>query len=350
MKHLKFLFYIFIALISCKKKAHTPRVIETIKITEFDIDSSSIRAIEVLPDSTMLFTTDKGYIGIASAEKVTKLQQIKHDTIIPHFRAIATNGTSSFVLSVANPALLYKIDNSKTKLVYKEAHEKVFYDAMQFFDAKNGIAVGDPTEDCMSIITTNDGGNTWTKTPCTELPKMNDGEAFFAASNTNIAISNSNVWIASGGKSARVFHSPDKGKTWKVYETPIVQGDQMTGIFSMDFYDDLNGIIIGGDWKNKDKNTENKAITTDGGKTWQLIANGQEPNYKSCVQYVPNTNGKELFAVGTTGISFSNDAGKTWKKVSDNSNYYTIKFTNKNFAWLAGKNKIGKLTLNQTNE
>lgn len=346
LKQLQIIVILFIVTVSCKKKEYIPRVIETINIKEYNIDSSSIRAIEVLPDSTMLFATNKGYIGIASAEKVTKLQQIKYDTIIPHFRAIANNGVSSFVLSVENPALLYKIDDGKTKLVYKEEHKKVFYDAMQFFDTQNGIAVGDPTEDCMSIIITKDGGNTWAKTPCSELPKINEGEAFFAASNTNIAVSNDNVWIASGGKSARVFHSPDKGKTWKVYETPIVQGDQMTGIFSMDFYDDLNGIIIGGDWKNKDRNTQNKAITNDGGKTWKLVANGKEPNYKSCVQYVPNTNGKEMFAVGTTGISFSNDAGKTWKKVSNNSNYYTIKFTNKNFAWLAGKNKIGKLTLN----
>lgn len=343
-KHLLTIIVGVLLFASCQKKEYVPRTIESVKIIEYKVDSASIRAIEVLPDSTMIFATDKGFIGIASADKVTTLQQIKYDTITPHFRAIATNGTSSFVLSVENPALLYKITDGKTALVYKEEHEKVFYDAMRFFDDKNGIAVGDPTEDCMSIITTNDGGNTWTKTPCSQLPKIKDGEAFFAASNTNIAVSGKNAWIASGGKHSRIFHSPDKGKTWSVYETPIVSGSQMTGVFSMDFYDNLNGIIIGGDWQNKDKNTENKAITSDGGKTWQLIADGQEPNYKSCIQYVPETNGKELFAVGTTGISFSNDAGKTWKKVSDDS-YYTIKFVNKNLAWLAGRNKIGKLIL-----
>jgi len=63
------------------------------------------------------------------------------------------------------------------------------------------------------------------------------------------------------------------------------------------------------------------------------------------VQYVPNKLGKELFAVGSNGISFSNDGGQSWKKVSKEG-YYTIRFVNKNFAWLAGNNKIGKMTLN----
>ena len=62
------------------------------------------------------------------------------------------------------------------------------------------------------------------------------------------------------------------------------------------------------------------------------------------MQYVPNTNGKEVFAVGKTGISFSNDSGNTWTEVSKES-YYTIKFVDKDTAWLSGSQKIGKLIL-----
>ena len=93
------------------------------------------------------------------------------------------------------------------------------------------------------------------------------------------------------------------------------------------------------------ENKANKAITINGGKTWQLVADGQNPNYKSCVQYVPNTNGKEIFAVGKTGVSYSNDGGISWKDVSKES-YYTIQFVDKNTAWLSGNNKLGKLILN----
>ncbi len=63
------------------------------------------------------------------------------------------------------------------------------------------------------------------------------------------------------------------------------------------------------------------------------------------MQYVPNTNGKEIFAVGKTGVSFSNNGGHTWKEVSKDS-YYAIQFVDKNTAWLSGHQKIGKLVLN----
>ena len=169
-------------------------------------------------------------------------------------------------------------------------------------------------------------------------------EAFFAASNTNIKTIGSTVWIASGGSKARVLKSTNYGKTWQIFETPIIQGNGPQGIYSIDFYNENNGIIIGGDYSEPLENKANKAVTADGGKTWTLIADNQNPNYKSCVQYVPNTNGQEVFAVGKTGISFSNNGGITWKEVSKDA-YYAIKFLDKNTAWLSGHEKVGKLKL-----
>ena len=198
-------------------------------------------------------------------------------------------------------------------IVYKEIHKKVFYDALQFFDDNtHGIAVGDPTENCASIILTSDGGKTWNKIPCDKLPVFEEGEAFFAASNTNIKTIGSTVWIASGGKKARILKSTDYGVSWQIYNTPIIQGNGPQGIYSIDFADKNKGIIIGGDYSKPKENKANKAITKDGGKTWTLVADGQNPNYKSCIKYVPNTNGKEVFAVGKTGVSFSNDGGLNW--------------------------------------
>ena len=339
-----FLFLGLLLFFSCKKE-YTPRIITSVTIQETLIDSSSIRAVYAQKDSSVFYATSKGSVGfVAFTGKVLREQQIMYDTITPHFRAVASNGNTLFAMSIANPALLYQIKDKAIKLVYKEVHETVFYDAMAFFDAQNGIAMGDPTEDCLSIILTNDGGDSWHKIPCSKLPRIENGEAAFAASNGNIATIETHAWLATGGKRSRVFHTSDMGNTWEVYDTPIVQGGQMTGIYSVDFYDSENGIIFGGDWSNKENNIANKAVTNDGGKTWQLLANGKEPGYKSAVQYVPNTNGKELFAVGSTGISFSNDGGQSWRQVSDEG-YYTIRFVNKNVAWLAGKNRVGRMVL-----
>ena len=90
-------------------------------------------------------------------------------------------------------------------------------------------------------------------------------------------------------------------------------------------------------------NTANKAITIDGGRTWNLIADGKNPSYKSCVQFVPNADGKEIVSLGFTGISYSSDIGKTWTQLSDEP-FYTIRFLNDSVAYAAGKNRISRLT------
>jgi photosystem II stability/assembly factor-like uncharacterized protein len=346
MKRISILICTYILITSCSVK-YNYRNIKNIKIQAFKIDKTSIRAIHAIDKNNVYYSGSIGDFGFttdAGQSWSTKFVSYQ-DSIIPQFRTLAKNGDDYFALSIESPALLYKISKDKTELVYTESHEKAFYDALQFFDdGIHGIAVGDPTEDCASVLLTSNGGTSWYKVSCTDLPQFAVGEAFFAASNTNIKTMGSTVWIASGGKKARVLKSNDYGKTWQIFNTPMIQGIGPQGIYSIDFADKNNGIIIGGDYSKPNENNATKAITTDGGKTWVLVANNQHTNYKSCVQYVPNTNGQEVFAVGVTGVSYSNTAGATWTEVSKDS-YYTIQFVDKNTAWLSGNQKIGKLVL-----
>ncbi|MFY0604342.1 MAG: oxidoreductase [Flavobacteriaceae bacterium] len=344
MKSLVILFFCTLIFVSCKND-YQSRNIESVDIIKTTIDSTSIRSIVAIDTNTVMFAGSKGRIGYHVQNKTTVTKVIRYkDSIKPNFRSATSNGKDFFMLSIGNPALLYKTSITAHELVYTEVHEKVFYDSMKFFDSLHGIAMGDPTEDCLSIILTKDGGKTWTKIPCDSLPKVADGEAAFAASNTNIKVLGNTAWIVTGGTKASVYKSDDKGKSWNVYETPIIQGSGPQGIYSVDFADKNNGIIVGGDYSRPEGNLKNKAVTTDGGLTWQLVANGDHPGYRSCVQYVPNTQGKEVFAVGKTGISYSKDGGLHWKEISTEG-YYTIQFVDKNTAWLSGNNKIGKLTL-----
>ena len=340
--------FLFVFFASCSKD-YKPRKLDNVYIKEFKIDSTSIRTLVAIDSLTMYYAGSNGHIGFTNNGGETwHTKQLKYqDSISPNFRSMAYNVNTNLVyaLSIANPALLYQYNFSDTHIVYVEKHPKVFYDSMKFFDAKHGIAMGDPTDgNCLSIILTNDGGNTWNKIPCEQIPKVEDGEAAFAASNTNIKVLGNTVWIVTGGMKSRVFKSIDLGITWNVYETPIIQGSSSEGIYSIDFFDEKNGIVIGGDYTKSEKNLKNKAITFDGGQTWALVADGQNPNYKSCVQYVPNTEGKEIFAVGKTGISYSNNGGLNWDEVNSSS-YYSIQFVDKNTAWLTGNNKIGKLII-----
>lgn len=303
-------------------------------------DSLSIRAIELMGNS-LAFAGSNGTFGTVDLNNGKVRANIeKYHTSIPEFRAVAHTSTDFFMLSVANPALLYKTgDSGRMELVYKEEGENVFYDAMTFWNEKEGIAVGDHRNGCLSIIITRDGGNTWKKLPCSGLAEGIEGEGAFAASNTNIEVMGDAVWIAT---TKRILYSADKGLTWKTYTTPITSDEPTQGIYSIDFYNENLGVAIGGDYTEPGGNSANKAITEDGGRTWTLIADGKAPGYKSCIQFVPNSDGKEMVALGFTGISYSSDMGNSWQQLSEEP-FYTLRFKNDSVAYAAGKNRISKL-------
>ncbi len=329
-----------LCLFACSASEKNPVIKEFITTSV----NSSIRALKVVDENKVWFAGSKGVYGFTTDNGTTwTTDSIKTDSITPHFRSIAVTKKATFLLSIASPALLYKTtdDGKNWKIVYQENHPNAFYDAMAFWNDDEGIAMGDPTDGCLSIIITRNGGEHWEKLSCELLPPTEEGEAAFAASNSNIALYGDHAWIVTGGKRARVFHSSDKGKSWEVFDTPIIEGDQMTGIYSVDFYDEKTGIIFGGDWNAKEMNSKNKAITKDSGKTWTLIADGQEPGYRSRVKFIPTADAKKLLAVGIPGISFSSDAGRNWNSLSEES-YYTLSISNNTY-WVAGDKRISKI-------
>ena len=313
MKHL-LLTLIFVALlVSCsiQENSHNYSQVDIEIVYE---DTMSIRAIEFLDDKTLAFAGNKGLFGtvdVPTGRVRANVQQ--YDSITPEFRAVAHTTTNFFMLSVSSPALLYKTDaGGQMKLVYKEEGKGVFYDAMKFWNDQEGIAIGDTVDGCFSIIITRDGGSSWNKIPCSQLPEGIEGEGAFAASNSNIAIAGDKVWVVT--TSNRMYYSPDKGKSWESLPVPSIYEANAEGLYSIDFYDKNIGFAIGGDYTKPENNDKNKIKTVDGGKTWQLVANGQAPNFRSCVQYVPNGHGKDLVAIGFKGLDYSSDGGTTWKR------------------------------------
>lgn len=331
-------------MVSCKdEETFIPRDFNTVEIETILEDSLlSIRAIDILNDGSLTFAANNGAYGLYDPKKESwQISKQVYDTLQLEFRSVAHTTSDFFMLSVGNPAMLFKTgDQGTMELVYFEEHPKVFYDSMIFWNDQEGIAIGDTTEDCLSIIITRDGGNTWHKLSCDVLPKAKEAEGAFAASNTNIAVKGNNTWIAT--TAGRVYFSEDKGKSWSVVQTPVINAKETEGIYSMAFYDNKNGFAIGGDYTNPESNTANKIITKDGGNTWTLIASGKEPGYRSCVQYVPNGNGKELVTVGFKGIDYSKDGGDSWKSISKEG-FYTLRFLNDSVAYAAGQKRISKL-------
>jgi photosystem II stability/assembly factor-like uncharacterized protein len=240
------------------------------------------------------------------------------------FRAVVAFSADEAFLMSAGPGDQSRIYHTTDRgrhwqLQFTNTNPKGFFDSMVFWDPTHGIVLGDPIPDDTSknkdtgklkfelLITTD--GQTWTPIPPSQLPPAVEGEGAFAASNTCIAIlpklvipseardlglpnashaadtsaappqplekngasaPDPNIWFATGGRAARVFHSPDRGQTWQVFDTPITHGPDSAGIFSIAFRDSTHGVIAGGDYKHPGQDGPNLAFTNDGGKTWTL--------------------------------------------------------------------------------
>jgi photosystem II stability/assembly factor-like uncharacterized protein len=247
------------------------------------------------------------------------------------FRAVvAFSADEAFLMSAGSgdqSRIYHTIDaGAHWQLQFKNTNPKGFFDSMVFWDRTHGMVLGDPVPDDhgklkFELLETEDGEN-WRALSPNNLPEAMEGEGAFAASNTCIAILSQdsvvprwgpldtwpkigpaaprqaggesrplsaaaldpNIWFATGGKAARVFHSADRGQTWQVFNTPIAHGPDSAGIFSITFRDAQHGVIAGGDYKHPKDDGPNLASTDDGGSTWKLSEVKPQP-YFSAVSF-----------------------------------------------------------------
>jgi len=193
-----------------------------------------------------------------------------------------------------------------------------FWDAIDFWDAQNGVIFGDPINGQFQVLITHDGGKSW-QNAARDLNQLKAlaNEGAFAASGTCIAIyGKQDVWFATGGaEKTRVFHSTDRGQTWSVAETAIPAGAPPKGLFSVAFADGQTGFAVGGDYQKAKGETLNAVISQDGGKTWR--ANPALPmGFLSVVMAVPGQS--NTFVVGgLAGSGVTKDAGKSWEVLGE---------------------------------
>lgn len=215
-----------------------------------------------------------------------------------------------------------------------------FFDAVTFLDAQQGILVGDPIEGHLDVYRTSDGGAIWVRE---QGPTLQEGEYLFAASGTNVASASADhLWIATGGSVARVFRSSGSERKWTAVRTPVAQGSESSGVFSIAFRDPLHGVIVGGDYKNPAVDDGNVAYTADGGITWSLSESVGKIPHRACVR---NVAGKNWISVGRTGVAVSRDDGASWKLVSTKSFYTFDVNTKTRTGWMAGSDgKVARFT------
>ncbi len=216
------------------------------------------------------------------------------------------------------------------------AMQDVFLDGMDFWGDEVGIVYGDPVDGKFFIAKTINSGMTWNVLNSKQMPGALENEGGFAASGTGLQTTgDSTVYFGTGlGSRARLFCSYDQGESWIVKDTPMKSGDSF-GIYSMYFWSESEGVVIGGSYLDS---TYNKGIcqyTADGGDSWSDRSKGLL-GYCSCVQ--GTASGDLLIATGRMGTFYSLNKGKSWKVFTEKS-YYSC-FVTADHIVLSGRDGI----------
>jgi photosystem II stability/assembly factor-like uncharacterized protein len=193
-------------------------------------------------------------------------------------------------------------------------NKSFFLDSIACLSEKICFALGDPINGKFLILQTSDGHN-WIPLPPKNLPDALPKEGAFAASNSNLLVlSETELYVVTGGFAARVLHTFDGGKTWLAYSVPIAGDNGTSGIFSITRGSDGRPAVVGGDYANPTIALRiaaffNPTISEDSARAWQ--SSTQQPSgYRSAIV---SLSANSFLAAGPTGSDFSTDAAIHWK-------------------------------------
>lgn len=222
---------------------------------------------------------------------------------------------------------------------FRNAEPTAFYNCMDFYPGgKRGLAVSDPVDGKFRIISTEDGGQSWSVLPTAGMPDST-GEFNFSASGDCLTISGRDAWFGSGGAKARVFHSSDHGLSWTATDSGI-PASEAAGVFGLAFTNPRQGVAVGGDFAAPADGVDATATTRDG-SAW--TSGGDLAHLGEDAAYLR----RSLMVVGESGpvggSSVSTDGGQTWEQFSE-VGFHTLDCTDDGACWAAGgRGRVGTL-------
>lgn len=213
-----------------------------------------------------------------------------------------------------------------------------FCTVLYFWDADNGVAIGDPINSVFEIYTTIDGGDTWQKVSPENIP--DPAFAWEYVSTSVCSVVDDHIWFGTYG--SRVFHSADRGLTWTASTTPIATITSNPWIEGLTFSDELRGVAYSADYTSAPYQ-HLIAFTDDGGETWtqQQVENSDFAIFNA--QYIAGTNlliktSRASNGNGPFATSISYDDGISWTDIEVGTPIADFEFIDMETAW-AGKFK-----------
>ncbi|MEJ7811958.1 MAG: hypothetical protein WKG32_16215 [Gemmatimonadaceae bacterium] len=313
--------------------------------------TSLLQAVSVVNASVVWVSGHKGTYA-----RTTDGGAIWQAAVVPgadtlQFRDVhAVSATTAYLMSAGSGDLsrIYRTDDAGRTwaLQFTNRDPKAFYDCMDFWDARRGVAYSDAVDGRTVIITTADGGAHWEPVPAAGLPAALAGEGGFAASGTCLVTrEGGRAWIGTGsGPAARVLLTTDYGRTWAVAATPI-PGGEASGIMSVAFRDATHGVIVGGQLTKPTDHSDNVAVSADGGRSWTLAGRPRLAGPVFGGVYVPGAASPTIVAAGPKGLDLSRDDAATWTAL-DTLAYWSVGFANPGAGWAVGPGgRITKIKL-----
>jgi len=310
-----------------------------------DSAKTSLRGLSVVNDNIIWASGSKGKVA-RSTDGGNKFEWF---TIKGYeqrdFRDIeAFDANTALIMAVDSPAVILKTkDGGKSwSEVFHDDRKGMFLDAMSFDDHGNGMVVGDPIDSRLFIAATADHGDKWLALRSEDNEyTAGDGEAFFAASGTNVYIAGSKykpfICFVTGGTDSRLFINGSPAGL------NVIHGNGSQGANSVAVDPTMKKIVIvGGDFSNDSLSKNNIEIfTVDGERLLQAPVQTPPHGYRSCVAFL-TTN--VLITCGTTGVDVSMDGGLNWNLISNESYNVCAKAKKGGVVFLAGKDgRIAKV-------
>jgi photosystem II stability/assembly factor-like uncharacterized protein len=269
-----------------------------------------------------------------------------HDPGFHDIEAFDANHVVAMHVGPGAASQIYRTDNGGRtwRLTFQAPpDDRIFFDAMAFYDGQRGLAVSDPVDGKFVILSTSDGGRSWTQLPASSTPAALPGEGV-VASGTSMTTAGNDAWFGTCCAGARMFHSHDGGHTWDVRNTPISHtAADGSGVISVAFRSDNLGLAVGGDIDHPDDPNNNAVVAAfslyDSAWTASL---SQPPGERGSVTWLPFTSFGAV-AVGSSGSDISYDAGLHWTHFDDGY-FGTIACAHDGSCWAAGQDgRIGVL-------
>lgn len=190
-------------------------------------------------------------------------------------------------------------------LHYTDKRKDFFLDGIACISVTSCFALSDPVDGKFLLLHTNNGKQ-WKEMPNAGMPAALTKEGSFAASNTTLLLyGKREIYFATGGPAARVFHSTDLGKSWTVSETQVLSGKTSQGIFSLARSGDMV-VAVGGDYTKPEQPERVAGYSLDRGKTWKVVEQGPGGYRSAVAKYAGG-----FVAVGPNGADVSAD-GVRW--------------------------------------